>query len=72
LFSAVPLKDMSGPDPVDPVSNAFVTGLRDLGYVEGQNLTLERRSAQGKLDLIDGLAAELVALNPDVIITGGR
>jgi putative tryptophan/tyrosine transport system substrate-binding protein len=71
LFSAVPLKDMSGPHPVDPVSNAFVSGLRELGYVEGQNLKLERRSAEGKLDQIDGLAAELVALDPDVIITGG-
>ena len=71
LFSAVPLKDMSGSDPVDPVSNAFVHGLRDLGYTEGQNLILERRSAEGKLERIDGYAAELVGLNPDVIITGG-
>jgi putative tryptophan/tyrosine transport system substrate-binding protein len=71
LFSAVPLKDMSGSDPVDPVSNAFVHGLRDLGYIEGQNLILERRSAEGKLERIDGYAAELVGLNPDVIITGG-
>jgi hypothetical protein len=30
LFAAVPLKDMGGPDPVDPVSRAFVHGLRDL------------------------------------------
>ena len=71
LFSAVPLKDMSGSDPVDPVSNAFVQGLRDLGYVEGQNLVLDRRSAEGKLERIDGFAAELVDLHPDVIITGG-
>ena len=71
MFSAVPLKDMSGSDPVDPVSNAFVHGLRDLGYIEGQNLILERRSAEGKLERIDGYAAELVGLNPDVIITGG-
>jgi len=71
LFSAVPLKDMSGSDPIDPVSNAFVHGLRDLGYIEGQNLILERRSAEGKLERIDGFAAELVGLNPDVIITGG-
>src|SRR6516165_5848730 len=71
LFSAVPLRDMGGPDPVDPVSNAFVHGLRDLGYIEGQNLLLERRSAEGKLERIDRFAAELVELNPDVIITGG-
>ena len=35
LFAAVPLKDMGGSDPVDPVSRAFVHGLRDLGYIEG-------------------------------------
>ena len=71
LFSAVPLRDMGGPNPIDPVSNAFVHGLRDLGYIEGQNLMLDRRSAEGKLERIDGLAAELVALDPDVLITGG-
>jgi putative tryptophan/tyrosine transport system substrate-binding protein len=71
LFSAVPLRDMGGSDPVDPVSKAFVHGLRDLGYIEGQNLVLERRSAEGKLERIDGFAAELVGLNPGVIITGG-
>ena len=71
LFSAVPLRDMGGSDSVDPVSNAFVRGLRDLGYIEGQNLVLERRSAEGKLERIDGFASELVGLNPDVIITGG-
>jgi putative tryptophan/tyrosine transport system substrate-binding protein len=71
LFSAVPLKDMTGSDPVDPVSNAFVHGLRDLGYIEGQNLVLERRSAEGKLERIGDLAAKLVGLNPNVIITGG-
>jgi putative tryptophan/tyrosine transport system substrate-binding protein len=47
LFAAVPLKDMGGSDPVDPVSRAFVHGLRDLGYIEGKNLLLERRSAEG-------------------------
>src|ERR1700738_5124187 len=72
LFAAVPLKDMGGPDPVDPVSRAFVHGLRDLGYIEGQNLALERRSAEGKLERIGAFAAELVGLNPEVIITGGR
>jgi putative ABC transport system substrate-binding protein len=71
LFSTVPLKDMAGSDPVDPVSNALVHGLRDLGYIEGQNLVLERRSAEGKFERIGELAAQLVNLNPDVIITGG-
>jgi len=62
---------MGGSDPVDPVSKALVHGLRDLGYIEGENLVLERRSAEGKFERIGELAAQLVNLNPDVIITGG-
>ena len=43
-------------------------GLRELGYIEGKNLTIELRSAQGKAEALDGLAAELVALKVDVIV----
>jgi hypothetical protein len=39
---------MAGPDPVHPLFRAFVQSLRALGYVEGQNLILERRSAEGR------------------------
>src|SRR3984893_6949142 len=39
--------------------------------MEGQNLLVKGRSAEGKLERIDELAAELVSLNPDVVITGG-
>jgi len=42
--------------------------LRHLGYVEGQNLVLERRSAEGQLNRLPGLARELVQLRPDVIL----
>jgi putative tryptophan/tyrosine transport system substrate-binding protein len=49
----------------------FIQGLRDLGYVEGQNIVIERRYAEGKLDRLSGLAAELVRLKLDVIVTGG-
>jgi len=44
-------------------------GLRELGYVEGQNVTFEFRSAEEKLDRLPELAAELVRLNVDVIVT---
>jgi putative ABC transport system substrate-binding protein len=44
-------------------------GLRDLGYVEGRNLHIELRSAEGHEDRLPGLATELVALNVDVIVT---
>jgi putative ABC transport system substrate-binding protein len=43
-------------------------GLRDLGWVEGDNLVIETRAAGGQLDRLPALARELVALNPDVIV----
>jgi putative tryptophan/tyrosine transport system substrate-binding protein len=49
---------------------AFRQGLRDLGYVEGRNLVIEYREAEGKVDRLPALAAELVALKVDVIVTG--
>jgi len=47
---------------------AFRQGLRDLGYVEGRNVMIEYRSAEGKLERLPALAAELVALKVDVIV----
>jgi putative tryptophan/tyrosine transport system substrate-binding protein len=47
FFSATPLPEMAGPDPISPVGKILVHGLRDLGYVEGQNLILDRMSAEG-------------------------
>jgi len=47
---------------------AFLQGLRDLGYVEGRNVMIEFRDAEGKLERLPTLAAELVALKVDVIV----
>jgi putative ABC transport system substrate-binding protein len=47
---------------------AFRQGLRDLGYVEGQNILIEYRSAEGQLDRLPTLAAELVGLKVDVLV----
>ncbi len=47
---------------------AFLQGLRDLGYVEGRNLVIEYRDAEGKPERFPALAAELVALKVDVIV----
>jgi len=49
--------------------HAFEQRLRELGYVEGQNLAIDFRNAEGKLDRLPGLAAELVRLNVNVIVT---
>jgi len=50
---------------------AFRQGLRELGYVEGRNLVIEYRDAEGKLERFPTLAAELVALKVDVIVASG-
>ena len=54
-----------------PRTDAFHQGLRELGYVEGKNIAIEWRYAEGKLDRLPALAAELVRLKVDVIVTGG-
>ena len=52
-------------------TEAFHQGLRELGYVEGKNIVIEWRSTEGKADRQPGLAAELVRLKVDVIVTDG-
>ena len=49
--------------------DAFLQGLRDLGYVEGKNIAIEYRYTEGEIDRLPDLAAELVRLNVDVIVT---
>jgi putative ABC transport system substrate-binding protein len=57
---------------LDPIrTEALRQGLRELGYVEGKNIIIEWRSAEGKLDRVPAVAAELVRLNVDVIVTAG-
>ena len=57
---------------LDPVrTEALRQGLRELGYVEGKTIVIEWRSAEGKLDHVPALVAELVRLNVDVIVTAG-
>jgi putative ABC transport system substrate-binding protein len=51
--------------------DAFRQGLRELGYVEGKNIVIEYRYSKGKLDRLNELAAELVRLKVDVIVTRG-
>jgi ABC-type uncharacterized transport system substrate-binding protein len=50
---------------------ALRQGFRDLGYVEGQNIAVEYRWAEGRYDRLPTLAAELIRLQPDVIVTSG-
>ena len=59
------------PDLNGPNISAFRQGLVGLGYVEGRNILIECRWAEGKVERFPVLAAELVALNVDVILTAG-
>ena len=55
----------------DVRAEAFRQGLREFGYVEGKNIIIDWRSADGKLDRLHAFATELVRLKVDVIVTGG-
>jgi putative ABC transport system substrate-binding protein len=59
-------------DPSSPLLSAFHQGLRETGYVEGENVAIEYRSAEGRYDRLPALAADLVARKVDLIMaTGG-
>jgi len=59
------------PDLRQPNQMAFYEELRQLGYVDGQNLVIERRNAAGQPDQLPAVAKELVALRPDLIVASG-
>ena len=61
----------ASPSAITARTESFRQGLRELGYVEGKNIVIEWRSAEGKLDRIPALVAELVRLKVDIIVTGG-
>src|SRR3990170_3946421 len=61
----------SPPSSIKALTEAFRQGLRDLGYVEGKNIVIEWRSAEGKRDRLPALAADLVRLKVDLIVTAG-
>jgi putative ABC transport system substrate-binding protein len=61
----------ASPSAVPTRIEAFRRGIHALGYVEGSNLIIELRSAEGRPDRLPALAAQLVSLNVDVIVTAG-
>src|SRR5262249_1646774 len=61
--------EMAGANPVHPYARAVVHGLRDLGLVEGRDIVIERRSAEGHPERLDALMQEVVALGVDIIVT---
>jgi putative tryptophan/tyrosine transport system substrate-binding protein len=58
--------------PAQPAGRAFLDGLRETGFVEGTNVVIDRRFAEGRLDQYNGLVTELVQLGADVLVTSNN
>lgn len=61
----------ASPSVVSHRVEAFQQGLRDLGYIEGKNIVIESRYAEGKFDQIPALVAELVRFKVEILVSGG-
>jgi putative ABC transport system substrate-binding protein len=72
VVTTTPLSEMTGPEPVHPPTRAFAERLRELGYVEGHTVAIERRSAEGRFERFGDIVAELLQLNVRVIVTTGN
>ena len=62
---------LTSPSDRPPLLDAFRQGLRDLGWVEGQNIVIDYRYAEGRVDRLPDLAAELVRLKVDLMLSWG-
>jgi putative tryptophan/tyrosine transport system substrate-binding protein len=71
VLSAPPVIGMTGPDPVNPPARGLVHGLRDLGWIDGRNISIERRSAESDPRRAPAIIDELIARGVDVIMLGG-
>lgn len=69
-FTTSSVAEMAGPNPDHPGARAFVRELRALGYLEGQNLVLERRSAEGRFERFSDILGELVTKTDVIAVTG--
>ena len=61
----------ASPEPYSPMIAAFRQGLAEAGYVDGQNVTIDYRWAEGQFNRLPALAAELVARRPAILVAGG-
>jgi ABC-type uncharacterized transport system substrate-binding protein len=69
IFTSAEPSEMAGEEPINPAVRMFVHTLRELGYLEGSNLALERRSAEGRYERFSEIVRDLVSLKADVIVT---
>ena len=68
VFANAPESQLQGPNPSNAYARGFLDRMRELGWFDGQNITIERRSAEGQSKRLPHLAKELVGLHIDVIV----
>src|SRR5215471_18081880 len=66
------LSELVGANPINPSARAFLHGLLALGYVDGKNLLLEWRTADGQRQRLAEIIREMISLNVDVILSGNQ
>jgi putative ABC transport system substrate-binding protein len=71
VHAVIPPAEMAGSNPVSPLARAFVHSLHDLGWIEGQTILIERRSAEGDPQRAPAIFTELITRGVDVIAMGG-
>jgi len=71
IFSNTPSAELEGPRPTSRYLRAFLDGLRELGWIDGQNIVVEARTAGGQLERYVTLTRELLGLHVDVIVVSG-
>jgi ABC-type uncharacterized transport system substrate-binding protein len=71
VYSIGSVTEMAGVDPLGVNMRAFERGMRDLGWIDGRTVTIERRSTEGDPQRAVTILAEVVARRPDVILLGG-
>ena len=69
VFAAIPESELAGPSPTNRYARAFLEGMRQLGWVDGQNITIEWRTVAGQPDRYSAVAQELVKLPVDLVVS---
>jgi len=68
VFANTPEAEITGPNPTSPYIRAFLQTMRELGWTDGQNIAIERRSADGRPDRWDALIQDLIKSKVDLIV----
>jgi putative ABC transport system substrate-binding protein len=71
IFANTPEAEITGPHPTSRSAQAFLDGMRQRGWVDGQNITIELRTVAGQPERYPAVAQEVVALHPDLIVLLG-